>query len=258
MKKIWIVAYNLFYEYLVKKDIYVLLMVLTLIIFATGYLTVFNLSGKETKILKDIPLFFMPIFGMLVAILTIFNQLDKEKKNKTLFPLLAKPITKTEFIFGKFLGSFMITEVFTLIIAFFYFLFLKYEGISLNIVFIHFLILLSLKLALIVSITLLISVFLTPSATFTISLLYFTISDSLPKYIESLMKDETLPIIYRYFLKLIYGIIPHTEIFDISRAVIHNWPPQPTYMLSVIILYGIIYNAFIIFLAAYSFNKKEL
>lgn len=257
MKKINAVAWNLIYEYLKKKDLYVMFIFLALAIFATGYLTFFDL-GTESKIMRDIPLFFMPIAGVIVGILLSYDQLDREKKNKTLYPLLAKSITRTEFILGKFWGAFILTECFVLTVAFSYYLFLMVAHVSISIVFLQFLLLLSIKLALVISATLLISVVLTPSATCTIVGLFFLFSDSLAPYLSGLAKDEALPALYQKGVQILFYLMPHTEFFDLSAPVIHDWAPEPFYSLWAIVLYGVIYNTLLLFVAGMIFNRKEL
>ncbi len=247
---------NVLYEYVAKKDIYVLFFIMVLVIFLTGYLTVFNLD-TEAKILKDIPLFFMPVFSLFVGIITIFSQLDKEIKNRTLTPLLAKPITKAEFLTGKFLGALCITLIFLYTVALFYWVFLMIRGLSLDIVFIHYLVLLTVRLFMVISFTLLLSVFMTPAAAFSISFLFFLISDEIPHTLNEIIQLPDLNPLSQVVLRSVYLVIPHTDIFDISRAVIHGWEPVPSHLIIPMIAYGLVYSAFFLFLATFIFHKKE-
>ncbi len=248
---------NVLLEYSAKKDLYVLFFVMVLVIFLTGYLTVFNLD-TEAKILKDIPLFFMPIFSLLVGVLTIYGQVNNEIKNRTLYPLLAKPISKAEFLLGKFLGSVIITLVFLYVIALFYWLFLSFRGLSLDIIFVHYLILLTVRIFLIIAFTLFVSVFMTPAATFTIAILFFLISDEIPHTLSELMQVPDLHPVSDILIRSVYLIIPHTDIFDISRAVIHNWEPVPTHLILPIVAYGLFFTLVFLFLGTWIFHKKEL
>lgn len=256
MKNMYYVMKNVFYEYIAKKDVYVLFFVMMLVVFLTGYLTVFNLD-EEAKILKDIPLFFMPIFSLLVGVITIFGQLDKEIKNRTLYPLLAKPISKAEFLLGKFMGSLCITLLFLYIVALFYWGFLSLRGLSLDVVFVHYLILLTFRIFMIISFTLLLSVFMTPAATFTVAILFFLISDEIPRTLSEIMYMHDINPVIAVLLRSLYLVIPQTDVFDISRAVIHGWEPLPTYLMLPIVAYGLLYSLFFLFLASWSFHKKE-
>jgi ABC-type transport system involved in multi-copper enzyme maturation permease subunit len=59
---------------------------------------------QDEKILKDIGLAAMDLFGTLIAIFIGTGLVSKEIERRSLYPLLAKPLTRGEFFLGKFAG----------------------------------------------------------------------------------------------------------------------------------------------------------
>jgi len=59
---------------------------------------------QDEKIIKDIALASMELFGTLIGIFIGVGLMSKEVDRRSLYPLLAKPLGRGEFIVGKFLG----------------------------------------------------------------------------------------------------------------------------------------------------------
>ncbi len=59
---------------------------------------------QDDKIIKDLGLASVEVFGTLIAMFVGVALVNKEVERKSLHPLLAKPLERHEFILGKFLG----------------------------------------------------------------------------------------------------------------------------------------------------------
>ena len=59
---------------------------------------------QDLKIIKDIGLASMDLFGTLIAVFIGVGLVNKEIERRSLYPLLAKPLAREEFFVGKFLG----------------------------------------------------------------------------------------------------------------------------------------------------------
>jgi ABC-type transport system involved in multi-copper enzyme maturation permease subunit len=60
--------------------------------------------GGETKIIKDLGLACMSIFGALIAIFLGIGLVSKEIEKRTVYTIISKPIDRYQFILGKYLG----------------------------------------------------------------------------------------------------------------------------------------------------------
>ena len=103
MNRILAVAANTFRETVRERVLYNLVffaILMTLSGLLLGQLSI----RQDEKILKDIGLAAMELFGTLIAIFLGVGLVSKEIERRSLFPLLAKPVSRDEFFVGKFLG----------------------------------------------------------------------------------------------------------------------------------------------------------
>ena len=61
-------------------------------------------AGQEVKIIKDLGLAAISLFGHFIAIFIGIGLVSKEVERRSIYALLAKPMTRTQFLLGKFLG----------------------------------------------------------------------------------------------------------------------------------------------------------
>jgi ABC-type transport system involved in multi-copper enzyme maturation permease subunit len=103
VKRILAVATNTYRESVRERVLY------NLVIFAV----LMTLSGlllnklsvrQDTKIIRDLGLASIEIFGTLIAIFVGVALVSKEIERRSLYPLLAKPLARHEFLLGKFFG----------------------------------------------------------------------------------------------------------------------------------------------------------
>lgn len=86
-----------------RKDFYVLFVITALITLVMGSVSIFN-DKSIAGYLKEMCLLLIWICSLVIAISTTARQLHAEKENRTIFPLLAKPVSRAQLLLGKFLG----------------------------------------------------------------------------------------------------------------------------------------------------------
>ena len=59
-------------------------------------------AGQDVKIIKDLGLAATSLFGLFIAIFVGINLVSKEVDRRSVYPLLAKPVRRSEFIVGKY------------------------------------------------------------------------------------------------------------------------------------------------------------
>jgi ABC-type transport system involved in multi-copper enzyme maturation permease subunit len=101
--KIVPIALNTFRESVRDRILYNLIFFVLLLVAASVLLGELSLS-QESKIIIDIGLSSMRIFGVLIAIFIGIGLVYKEIDKRTIYSLLAKPIHRSEFILGKYFG----------------------------------------------------------------------------------------------------------------------------------------------------------
>jgi len=256
MIKILILSKYVFKELIRKKDFYVFLILLIgLLVFF--YNAAFFGVQDISRYLKDVGFSFIMLFSMIIAVSLSAKQIPSEIESKTIYPLLAKPISRTHFILGKFLGSFLISTITFTIFYAFYLLVIssKGEGVTLVLA-IQAYMLSVLLLAMLSSITICFSLFFTVSANIAmVFMLYFVIS-WYNGILRNLIVSSTQKI--AYFYNILYYLLPHFEFYDIKTRLVHMWDPLPLWVMMAIFLYTTIYVSFIIWIANTFFRKKTL
>src|SRR5882724_6384943 len=103
MKNIFAVSSIVIKELYRRKDFYVLFILTVLICLGMASVNIFQ-DDKIVRYLKELCLMFIWLCSLVIAITTTARQIPMERESRTLFPLLAKPLTRTQLLIGKFLG----------------------------------------------------------------------------------------------------------------------------------------------------------
>jgi ABC-type transport system involved in multi-copper enzyme maturation permease subunit len=103
MRRIWAITRNSFREAVRNKILYSLLFFAVLIILSAVAVGRLSLH-EEIRMTRDVGLFGIDLFGVIIAIFVGVNLLYKELDLKTVYTILPKPIHRWEFVLGKWLG----------------------------------------------------------------------------------------------------------------------------------------------------------
>ena len=240
-----------------RKDFYVLFVLTALITLVMGSVNIFN-EDKIVRYLKEICLFLIWGASLVIAITTTARQVPSERENRTLFPLLAKPVTRNQLLLGKFFGCWFATGVGLLL---FYFFFGIVAGAKehqwplpnyFQAVTLHWF-----MLGVVCALTLLGSlVFAAPSSTNTITLVstvgILLVGRHLNKVALKLGEPGQTVVYALYFA------LPHLEIFDVRDLIIHNWGTIPWTIWFAGLAYAAFYAALFLGAACLLFRRKAI
>lgn len=103
LSRVAAVAHNTFRETIRERVLYNLLF-FALLMTGAGLLGGQLSIRQDEKVIKDVGLAAMELFGTVIAVFMGVGLVSKEIERRSLFPLLAKPLDRTEFLLGKFAG----------------------------------------------------------------------------------------------------------------------------------------------------------
>ena len=83
------------------------MVIFAVLLMAASYLIAQLTAGQDMKIIKDLGLAALSIFGLLIAVFIGIGLVSKEVEKKSVFGLLTKPVSRTQFILGKYAGLVM-------------------------------------------------------------------------------------------------------------------------------------------------------
>ena len=238
-----------------KRDriLYLLFFFAALGIAASRVLAILTV-GDRIKIIKDVGLASISLFGVLMAILIGTGLVYKEIDKKTIYTLLAKPLHRSEFILGKFVGLVLTLSVMTaamtlIFLAIVYAHTLTIEGgLLVAIAYIF------LELVLITAVAILFSSFSTPILSSLFALAFYLIGH-LSWGLELILKKMRAGA-GQAAVRALYAILPDLENFNFRTEVVHGLPIPPGIYLSSF-LYGVCYTAVILGLAVLIFRRRD-
>jgi Cu-processing system permease protein len=240
-----------------RKDFYALFILTAALTLTLGSANFFN-DDRVVRYLKEICLLLIWISSLAIAIGTAARQIPSERENRTIFPLLAKPVSRWEFLLGKFTGCWAACG---LALGVFYLFFgvmtasrehawplLHYaQAIWLHWIF----------LGIVVALLIFGSVvFAAPSSNGTICFLFIAGIMMLGSHLNSFALGMPEP-----GQTLVYGLyyaIPHLEFFDIRDLITHDLGLVPWWVVGLATLYGLAYSGAFLVAAWLVFRRKSL
>ncbi|HUU04934.1 MAG TPA: ABC transporter permease subunit [Patescibacteria group bacterium] len=251
--KIKAIAVNTFKESARNKMFY--LLVFFGILFAlSSKLISFLTLGDAMKVLKDTGLAAINFFCILIAIFTGINLVYKEIEKKTVFNILSKPVSRDQFIIGKFLGLALTMLTALAAMAGIFFLFVLVNGGGFDLMILLYFFMLFLELLVIVALSLLFSSFTTPILSFIFTVSLYLIGHIMWTFNEfkMILRDP----FWKYFTQVLYYLLPNLDKFNIKNEVVLNTPLSPwTILFSV--LYALAYIPALLAVTILIFRKRD-
>ena len=257
MNTVWALSGVVIKELYRRKDFYVLLVLTALITLAAGAANFFN-DSKIVGYLKDICLLLIWISALVIAIGTAARQIPAEREQRTIFPLLAKPVTRWQVIVGKFVGCWLACGLALIV---FYAFFVVVTGSRE-----HYWPLLNyfqamwlqwIMLGVVIAIVLFGSVvFSAPSANATICFVAVVGILLIGRHLNKVALQQPEPL--QTITYVVYFLIPHLEWYDVRDLVVYNHDLIPWLDCGLATLYGAAYALFFLFAAWIAFRRKML
>ncbi len=257
MKTIGAIAQVVLLEMIRRKDFYALFILTVLITVLAGSVSFFN-DDRIVRYLKEICLLLIWISTLVIAVTCAARQFPAEQESRTIYPLLAKPVSRDQLILGKFAGCWAATALALLI---FYTMLwalsgLKNDPLSLS-HYLQALLLHAAGMSMVISFVLLGSfLFAAPSSNTTISLIGALGILMLGRHLNKVALQQAEPMQSIFYLG--YYLLPHLEWFDIRALLVHNWEPVPLGILLMAVLYAAVYSALFLSVACWLFRKRRL
>jgi ABC-type transport system involved in multi-copper enzyme maturation permease subunit len=257
MNKILAIAGVVIKELYRRKDFYVLF-ILTVLITLLMWVTNFFNDERISRALKEICLLLIWVSTLVIAIVTTARQIPFERDSRTIFPLLAKPVTRWQVVLGKFAGCWLACGI--ALIVFYVFFALVSASREHTLPLAQYLQALWLHwqmLGIVVALTLLGSVLFTSAAeNVTITLIITAGILFIAQHLHKVAARLTEP--SAGILSAIYFAIPHLEFYDTQNLVIHDWPPIEWAYIGGATVYALVYTAFFLLATCLVFRRKAL
>jgi ABC-type transport system involved in multi-copper enzyme maturation permease subunit len=257
MNTIWALAGVVIKELYRRKDFYVLFVLTALVTLAALSVNFFD-DTNIIRYVKDICLLLIWLSTLVIAIVTTARQIPAERENRTIFPLLAKPVSRGQVVVGKFLGCWLASG---LALVVFYGFFVVVTGMRETewqlASYAKSLLLHWMMLAIVIALTLLGSiVFTAVSSNATICLIAVFGILFIGEHLGKLSARQGEPV--RTLGQAAFYCIPHIELFDVRRQVVNNQALPGVVDCGLAALYAGAYSSVLLYGTWLLFRRKSL
>lgn len=264
----------------VRQPLFLLLLFISLMLIVVNTFLPFFSLGEDIKMLKDCGLATILITGLLLAVWTSSTSIASEIEGKTAMTLLSKPITRRQFILGKYIGILqgVLALIVPVMIVFSLFIFYKVgydaressaevpswleEGtflpnlqrLSEVLQILPGFALIFLEIAVLTAVSVAISTRMPMVVNVVTSLAIFVVGHLTPMLVQGgVLKIE----IVDFMARLIATVLPNLDYFNMSAAVATGQLIPPSYLLAAL-AYSIVYGGAAILLSFILFEDRDL
>ena len=253
MSRLLAVAANTFRETVRERVLY------NLVFFAV----VMTLSGlllrqlsirQDEKIIKDIGLAAMDLFGTLIAVFIGVGLVSKEIERRSLYPLLAKPLSRDELFLGKFVGLAFTLFVNLAVMTVGLYLTLVLTGGAAPPQLLAAVYPLFLSLLLVVAIAMLFSTVSSSAALASVFTVGVVVAGRFTDVVRNMR--EVAPGVPPWLVDALYAVVPNFRNFDFKDKVAYG-DPVSAGDLAWVTAYGFAYVGAVLVLGLASFRSRD-
>ena len=225
-------------------------------------------AGQDVKIIKDLGLAAIALFGLFIAVFMGVGLVSKEVERRSIYAILAKPVTRPQFIAGKFAGlaltlavhMFAMTAAYYLVLAGMWWgsshaVRLSWDAPAVDPALLVAIVLTYAEMLLVTALALFFSTFCGPllSAAATIGLYIAGHFNRDLRDFETVVDSRA----GAWAARALYHVLPDFSSFDVRTQVVHGLPIPPAY-LATTVTYGVAYAAALLVAAGYIFMRRDL
>ena len=266
MRAVRIVAVNVFRESVRDRVPYNLVLFAVLLI-SSSYLIGQLTAGQDVKIIKDLGLAATAVFGLFISIFIGIGLVSKEVERRSIYALLSKPVSRPQFIAGKYAGLVLTLAVNISVMTIAVYVVLAcmtwnapataraaWEAPAVDPALLKAILLIFVELMLITAIALFFSTFSTPilSAALTFGLFVAWHINADIKNFDRVVSSRTAVL----FARGVYHVLPDLSAFDVKTQVVHGLPVTAGY-LAATTAYGLTYVAALLLVATFIFSRRD-
>ncbi len=228
--------------------------------FALGYVAIMlflsDLVLRELSMVKAFALLGIYFFNAVIALFLGTTSFYRDVERKTVYFVLAKPVSRAEFLLGKFFGLCLVIFLTSATLAVAYLGVVALAGGGFDAMGLLAILMQFLEMAIFLAFAIFVSTF----SSSLLSIVYTSVVFFLGHVVSSLVNDAREMGItgVRYvFVNILYYIFPNLEKFNIRDFAVHN-VAAPWASFGYAFAYAAAYIILLLFLAIWVFDKKEI
>lgn len=256
-----------------KKTLIGFLILSLLVIFGSNFMTAFlsttqvgdSGSDVEVKLVKDICVTTISLFGVLITIFISASVVPAEMDNKVIYTVLSKPVRRVQYLLGKFIGVQLIVLMNLLLMGGLFFMALYFKTGVLPTLLLWSILLTYFEFLIVSAFTFALSCSSTSAVLPTIGGLFIYFVGNLTEYLKDVANraGETGQAVDDFIGNLalwLWRILPNLKNFSLKNQILYLAPNDPPQDIQIpnLIVYGLVYALSGFILAWWVFRRKEL
>lgn len=253
MYSIGVIAFNTFRENLRDKILYNLLLFAGLLIVASLLLASLSM-GEHQKIVADMGLAAINLIGVMIAVFVGIGLVSKEIDRRTIYTVMARPISRAQFLTGRYVGLVLTLSVNLAIMLLVFLVVLWMVGVSPHTSILQAVELIFVELLVVTAVALFFSTFSSAmvSASLTVGLYVIGHLTQDLKALAEKDKNEFVTTL----LTVVYYLVPNLEKLNIKGQAAAGVPISLTYQVMAS-MYGLFYASLLIASACLIFQRRD-
>ena len=246
------IALNTFKEIVRNRFLYLIVFfafVFILFSIALGRLTI----GESSKVIVDFGIAMIEIFWLIWVLFVGSQLLFKEVEGKTIFLILSKPISRRDFILGKYLWFSAVILILFMMQALLFLWVLLFQWILIELLILWSLLFTLFKLLILLAIVFFLSSFTNPMLTILLSLIVYIISHS---FSLLLMMFGRIGDIFLLLVQIVQLLFPPLEALNV-KDLIWSFDILPLTYFLFNSFYTLTYIWLLLFLTVVIFSRKK-
>jgi ABC-type transport system involved in multi-copper enzyme maturation permease subunit len=239
----------------------------SILLMASSFLLAQLTAGQDVKIIKDLGLASASMIGLFIAIFFGIGLVTKEVERRSIYSLLSKPVTRSQFVIGKYLGLVLtlLINLSVMVVAFYAVLLYldlttlpgakaAWEAPAMDPRMLKAFALIGVELMLITATAIFFSTFSSPflSAGLTLGLWVVGHFNTDLRNFETVVDSPAAA----WLARGLYYVLPNFGAFDVKYQVVHELPVPASYLLSTA-LYGVLYITLLVVAAVTVFSRRD-
>ena len=254
--KIAAIALNTFREAIRNKILYSVIFFGFILIGVSVFFGAVSIID-QVRVIKDFGLFALSVCGAVSAILAGVSLLNKELKQKTIYNILSKPVSRWEFVLGKYIGlslsvgvliSFMGASLIAFVAVF--------EG-RLDWLLFQSILFILLETSVVAAVTIFFSSLVVTTNLSGMFTLGTYLAGRSIEYLEFFNSGNHGSKLLSGIIRALEWILPNLSLLNVHDSIVYGYAISFTY-LAAAVLYSLAYSAAALILAIAIFNKREL
>jgi ABC-type transport system involved in multi-copper enzyme maturation permease subunit len=254
LSPIWTIAKNTYREIVRDRLLYGILVVALLVTASSFFLGTISL-GQDHRVIQNIGLASIHVFAVFICIFVASNAMYHDIERRALYLLLPKPISRAQYVLGKFAGLTLLLLTTLLLLGGLFILGTVFIDKSLILGALMVLSYSFVEISLLIALAMLFATFAAPLNASLYTLALFIIGHSTSSLKEYLATNGS--VVSQQIVGYCYYLLPNLEKFDIRQAVLYNVHTSPEAVIWSL-FYWVIYTGFLLGLTIVIMQNREV